>query len=145
MRWGFICYEVPLSICPDTYNGEPLMYAAIASQKRHYGVYMCGIYLLPEVFKRLSTEWKKRGTRLDIGKSCLRIASWEKCEPDLIAEAISSVPLEKFVAATNATTSTRKKNKKTSKKTVKKSSKTTAKKTTTKKTARKSKKKTRNK
>ncbi|MEO2149591.1 MAG: hypothetical protein ABGY15_05320, partial [bacterium] len=120
---------------------EPLMYAAIASQKRHYGVYMCGIYLLPEVFKRLSTEWKKRGTRLDIGKSCLRIASWEKCEPDLIAEAIASVPLEKFVAATNAATSTRKK---TSKKTVKKSSKTTAKKTTTKKTARKSKKKTRN-
>ncbi|HIK81636.1 MAG TPA: DUF1801 domain-containing protein [Planctomycetes bacterium] len=144
MRWGFICYEVPLSTFPDTYNDEPLMYAAIASQKRHYGVYMCGIYLLPEVFKRLSTEWKKRGTRLDIGKSCLRIASWEKCEPDLIAEAIASVPLEKFVAATNAATSTRKKNKKTSKKTVKKSTKTTAKKTTTKKTARKSKKKTRN-
>ena len=110
MRWGFICYEVPLSECPDTYNGEPLMYAAIASQKRHYGVYMCGIYLLPRVFKRLTTEWKKRGTRLDIGKSCIRIASWEKCEPDLIAQAIASVPMKQFVAATNAATSTRKKN-----------------------------------
>lgn len=110
MRWGFICYEVPLSECPDTYNGEPLMYAAIASQKRHYGVYMCGIYVIPRVFKRLSTEWKKRGTRLDIGKSCIRLASWEKCEHDLIAEAIASVPMKEFVAATNAATSTRKKN-----------------------------------
>lgn len=110
MRWGFICYEVPLSECPDTYNGEPLMYAAIASQKRHYGVYMCGIYVIPRVFKRLSTEWKKRGTRLDIGKSCIRLASWEKCEHDLIAEAIASVPMKEFVSATNAATSTRKKN-----------------------------------
>ncbi len=130
MRWGFICYEVPLSVCPDTYNGEPLMYAAIASQKRHYGVYMCGIYVLPRVFKRLTSEWKKRGTRLDIGKSCIRIANWEKCEHDLIAEAIASVPMKQFVAATNAATSTRKKN--TAKK------KTVKKKPAAKKTARKS-------
>jgi hypothetical protein len=83
--------------------------------------------VLPTVFKRLTTEWKKRGTRLDIGKSCLRIASWEKCEPDLIAEAIASVPMKQFVAATNAATSTRKKNT-AKKKAVKK--KPTAKKTT---------------
>ena len=110
MRWGFICYEVPLSACPDTYNGEPLMYAAIASQKRHYGIYMCGIYVLPRVFKKLTSEWKKRGSRLDIGKSCIRIQNWEKCEPDLIADVIASVPMEEFIAATNAATSTRKKN-----------------------------------
>ena len=34
MRWGMITYEVPLAIQPDTYNGQPLMYAALASQKR---------------------------------------------------------------------------------------------------------------
>ena len=33
MRWGMLCYEVPLKVFPDTYNGEPLMYAALASQK----------------------------------------------------------------------------------------------------------------
>lgn len=126
MRWGFICYEVPLSACPDTYNGEPLMYAAIAAQKRHYGIYMCGIYVIPRVFKKLTNEWKKRSTRLDIGKSCIRIQSWEKSEPDLIADAIASVSMEEFIAATNAATSTRKKNtakKKTAKKKVSKISK----------------------
>ncbi|HIA28447.1 MAG TPA: DUF1801 domain-containing protein [Planctomycetes bacterium] len=97
MRWGFITYEVPLKVCPETYNGEPLMYAAIASQKRHYGVYLCGMYSIPAIQKKLVSQWKKRGTRLDMGKSCIRIASWEKCEPDLIAEAIASVPMEEFV------------------------------------------------
>ena len=29
MNWGMITYEVPLETCPDTYNGKPLMYAAL--------------------------------------------------------------------------------------------------------------------
>ncbi len=33
MRWGMIAYEVPLSVQPKTYNGQPLMYAGLASQK----------------------------------------------------------------------------------------------------------------
>jgi hypothetical protein len=29
MRWGMITYEVPLETYPDTYNREPLMFAAL--------------------------------------------------------------------------------------------------------------------
>ena len=36
MNWGMISYEVPLSVCPKTYNGKPLMFAALAAQKHHY-------------------------------------------------------------------------------------------------------------
>ena len=32
---GMIAYQVPLETYPDTYNGRPLVYAALASQKRH--------------------------------------------------------------------------------------------------------------
>ena len=106
MRFGMLSYEVPLSVCPDTYNGEPLMYAGLAAQKKHYGVYLCGMYLIPEVQEKLVAEWKKRETRLDMGRSCLRIPSWEKCEPDLIADAIASVPMKKFVAAMGEATGT---------------------------------------
>ena len=109
MRWGMICYEVPLTACPDTYNGQPLMYAAVASQKNHYGVYLCGMYSIPKVQKKLVTEWKKRGTRLNMGKSCLRIASWDQCEPDLIADVISSVPMDEFIETMNKTTKPKKK------------------------------------
>ena len=45
MNWGMITYQVPLSIYPDTYNGKPLMYAALASQKNHMAVYLTGIYI----------------------------------------------------------------------------------------------------
>lgn len=112
IRWGMITYEVPLKVCPETYNGEPLMYAAIASQKRHYGVYLSGMYSIPAVEKKLVSQWKKRGTRLDMGKSCIRLASWEACEPDLIAEAIAAVPMEKFVKVSQAASSKKKPKKK---------------------------------
>jgi hypothetical protein len=36
MNWGMISYEVPLERYPETYNGQPLMYAALAAQKRGY-------------------------------------------------------------------------------------------------------------
>ncbi len=102
MRWGMIAYEVPLKTFPDTYNGEPLMYAGLASQKRHYGVYLCGMYSIEAVQKKLVSQWKKRGTRLDMGKSCIRLTSWEKCEGDLIAEALAAVPMEKFIKVCQA-------------------------------------------
>jgi hypothetical protein len=43
MNWGMITYQVPLETYPDTYNGQPLMYAALASQKNHMAVYLTAI------------------------------------------------------------------------------------------------------
>ena len=45
MNWGMITYQVSLETCPDTTNGQPLMYAALASQKHHMAVYLTGIYM----------------------------------------------------------------------------------------------------
>ena len=44
MGWGMIAYVVPKERYPDTYNGQPLMYAALASQKNHMAVYLTGVY-----------------------------------------------------------------------------------------------------
>ena len=44
MNWGMISYEIPLSTYPDTYNGQPLMYAALGSQKNHMAVYLMAVY-----------------------------------------------------------------------------------------------------
>mgnify|MGYP006969412728 CR=1 FL=1 len=40
MNWGMITYEVPLETYPDTYNGKPLMFAALASKKNLMAVYL---------------------------------------------------------------------------------------------------------
>jgi hypothetical protein len=101
MNWGMICYEVPLSVCPNTYNGQPLMYAALASQKRHMAVYLMGMYCDAELNRRITTTWKKRGTRLNMGKSCIRFTQLEQLELELVGEVISAYTLEKFIELQN--------------------------------------------
>jgi hypothetical protein len=98
MNWGMITYEVPLSVYPDTYNRKPLMYAALASQKRHMAVYFTCLYVFEDLYKRIVDEWRSRGTRLDMGKSCIRFKKLEHLELDLIGEAIGAVSMEDYVA-----------------------------------------------
>ena len=44
MDFGMIAYSVPLDRYPDTYNGHPLSYAAIASEKNYVSVHLMNIY-----------------------------------------------------------------------------------------------------
>ncbi|MDP7035631.1 MAG: DUF1801 domain-containing protein [Planctomycetota bacterium] len=98
MNWGMIAYEVPLRVCPDTYNGQPLMYAALASQKRHMAVYLSGLYTSPKLQKRFDARLKKEGPKVDRGKSCLRFKTLDDLPIELIGEIIAAVPLDDFVA-----------------------------------------------
>jgi hypothetical protein len=97
VRWGMISYEVPLETFPDTYNGQPLSYAALASQKRHMSLYLMGIYSDEgnrEWFEQAAAE---RGARLDIGKSCVRFRKLEDLPLDLVGEAIARYPVDDFI------------------------------------------------
>lgn len=96
-RWGMIAYEVPLSICPDTYNGQPLMYAALASQKNHMAVYMCNVVAIPAIRKSLVAGFKAAGKRLDMGKSCIRFRQLEDLPLEVIGKAVAATPLDEFV------------------------------------------------
>src|SRR5688500_16729429 len=44
MTGGMICWHVPLEVYSDTNNKQPLLYAALASQKNHMAIYMCSVY-----------------------------------------------------------------------------------------------------
>ena len=72
MNWGMITYQVPLETYPDTYNGKPLMYAALAAQKNHMAVYLSGIYADEEARQAFEVKYKATGKRYDVGKSCVR-------------------------------------------------------------------------
>ena len=72
MNWGMISYEIPLSVYPDTYNGKPLMYCALAAQKRHNAVYLMNIYADSELERKTGGAGMRRaGLKLDRGK-CMR-------------------------------------------------------------------------
>ena len=108
MNWGMITYQVPLETCPDTYNGEPLMYAALASQKNHMAVYLTGIYMSDEARAKFEAAYKATGKPLDVGKSCVRFKKLDDLPLPLIGESIASEDVEGFVARSKQVTSARK-------------------------------------
>ena len=102
MNWGMITYEVPLETYPDTYNGKPLMYAALASQKNHMAVYLTGVYMDEGAREEFEARYRETGKRMDMGKSCVRFRQLEDLPVLLIGEAIGQVPADEFVERVKA-------------------------------------------
>jgi uncharacterized protein YdhG (YjbR/CyaY superfamily) len=99
MNWGMITYQVPLSRYPDTYNKEPLMYAALASQKNHMAVYMIGIYANDSLRQQFEKDYKESGKRMDIGKGCVRFRTIDDLPLDLVGHAIAAFDVNGFIEA----------------------------------------------
>ena len=97
MNWGMITYEVPLETYPNTYNGKPLMYAALASQKNHMAIYLMGCYMVPEVRNEFEKAYKKSGKRFDAGKSCIRFKKIDDLPLDLLGKTIASMDVNEFI------------------------------------------------
>ena len=108
MNWGMIVYEVPLKTCPDTYNGQPLAYAALASQKQYMSVYLMGIYGSDELRADFERSYRASGKRMDIGKACVRFRTLEDLPLDVVANAIGALTIEEFIAMHEQSASLRK-------------------------------------
>lgn len=98
MNWGMISYELPLERYPNTYNGQPLSYAALAAQKNYYALYLMSAYQNSEQGKQLAEAFKRAGKKLDMGKSCLRFKTLDDLPLDAIGRVIASMPPEKWIA-----------------------------------------------
>jgi hypothetical protein len=97
MRWGMITYEVPLETYPDTYNGKPLMFVALAAQKRHLALYLTNVAFVQGGEEAFKTKYLETGKKMDMGRSCLRFKSVDDLATDVIAESINSMPVDEFV------------------------------------------------
>ncbi|NNL98284.1 MAG: DUF1801 domain-containing protein, partial [Acidimicrobiia bacterium] len=102
MNWGMITYQVPLDRFPDTYNGEPLMYAALASQKNHMAVYLTAVYADEETREEFVAAYRDTGKRMDMGKSCVRFRKLDDLPLELIGTTIAEVDVDTFVTETEA-------------------------------------------
>ena len=97
MNWGMIAYEIPLERYPDTYNGQPLLYAALAAQKHHYALYLHSVYGSDAVAERLRRGYDDAGMKLDVGRSCVRFTRLDQLLPEGIAEAVAAVPVDEYI------------------------------------------------
>ena len=96
MDYGMICYYIPLSRYPNTYNGHALQYVALASQKNYMSLYLMGVY--GEGESSFKERYKATGKKLDMGKSCVRFKSLDDLPLDLIAETVAKITPEKYIA-----------------------------------------------
>ena len=108
MDFGMIAYVVPLSVCPKTYNGHPLMYAAIASEKNYVSVHLMNIYASQETQRWFVDSYKATGKRMNMGKSCVRFKKLEDLPLELIGEVVGKMPMEDWVAVYKASRRPRK-------------------------------------
>ena len=102
MGFGMITYVIPLKTYPDTYNGHPLMYAALASQKRHMAIYLMNVYGDDETLQWFTEGFAASGKKLDMGKSCVRFKKLEDLPLDLIGETIARTPAAEYIACYEA-------------------------------------------
>ena len=97
MNWGMISYEIPLEDYPDTYNKQPLTYAALAAQKNHYAVYLTGLYQDSAEEKAFRDAFATAGKKLDMGKSCVRFRKLEDLPLETIGKAIRGTSPEELI------------------------------------------------
>ena len=98
LSFGMISYVVPLSRYPDTYNGQPLALASLASQKRHMALYLNNVYSDAETREWFVAAYAASGKRLDMGKSCVRFRRLDDLPLDVVARAIVRTSVDDFLA-----------------------------------------------
>jgi hypothetical protein len=97
MAYGMIGYGIPLERYPNTYNGQPLAYAAIAAQKNYYALYLMNVYG-GEQEQALRDAFAQAGKKLDMGKSCIRFKKLEDLPLDALGPIIAGTPPEAYIA-----------------------------------------------
>lgn len=100
--WGMITWSVPLSAYPDTYNGQPLMYAALASQKNYMSFHLACAYMNAPLRKQLADGFEAAGKKLDMGKGCIRFKQLDDLPLDVIGRAVAAVPAKRYVEIARA-------------------------------------------
>jgi hypothetical protein len=97
VSWGMINYGIPLKKYPNTYNGQPLCYVALAGQKNYCSLYLMAVYASKKHETTLRDAFKSAGKKLDMGKSCVRFKSADDLPLDAVGEIIASIPADKWV------------------------------------------------
>jgi hypothetical protein len=105
--FGMLCYGVPLSVYPDTYNKQPLMYAALASQKNYLSLYLMSVYGHEPLARRLRDAFAAAGKKLDMGKSCIRFKRADDLALDAIGDIVAAVPMDRWIEIARSVRSTR--------------------------------------
>jgi uncharacterized protein DUF1801 len=94
---GMLVYQVPCSVLSETYNGHPLWYVALGSTKTYMTVHLLPLYSDADSQKKFRADFKARGKKLDMGKSCVRFKSIDDLPLDVIGGVVAKFPIDTWV------------------------------------------------
>jgi len=94
---NMLVYQVPFERYSDTYNGQPLWYAALASEKSYLSLHLMPIYGDKTLAQRLDDGFRAAGKKLNVGKACIRFAKADDLALDVIGEIVEAIPLDRWV------------------------------------------------
>lgn len=106
LSYGLPGWVVPHSVYPPGYHCSPelpLPYMSIASQKNFIAVYHMGVYAIPALLEWFQAEYAVQvPTKLDMGKSCIRLKKPDQIPYDLIGELAGRLSASEWVACYEA-------------------------------------------
>ncbi len=102
MGYGMLGWAVPKTLYPPGYHCDPkvpLPFAGLASQKNSINFYHMAVVEEGPLREWFQTEWPKRTKmKLDMGKSCIRMAKFEQIPFELFGELMGKLTVEDWVA-----------------------------------------------
>jgi len=99
---NMLVYQVPFERYSDTYNGCPLWYTAIASQKSYLSLHLLPVYFNPTQAQRLKDGFRAAGKKLDMGKACIRFKAADDLALDTIGDIVASIPMDRWIQMAQA-------------------------------------------
>jgi hypothetical protein len=113
MQYGMISWVVPLSRCPDTYNGQPLGIVSLAAQKNYNALYLMSVYGDPKLEAWFRKAFAAAGKKLDMGKSCVRFKTLDALPLDVIGQTVGKVSVDELIRRATAVGAAKKSTKRT--------------------------------
>lgn len=95
--WGTIGWTIPLSRYPDTYNGQPICYVALSSQKNYCVLYLMGACWSVSQLEQLKAAFKAAGKKLTMGKCCVQFESPDDLPLEAIGRLIAATSSEQWI------------------------------------------------
>lgn len=101
MGYGMMGWDVPHSLYPAGYHcdpKQPLPFIGLASQKNFIAIYHMGIYADKKLHDWFVSEYAKVcKTKLDMGKSCIRLKKTDDIPYKLIGELSKKMTVEDWI------------------------------------------------
>lgn len=99
---NMLVYQVPLERYADTYNGHPLWYVALASEKSYLSLHLMPVYGDGALARRLADGFQAAGKKLNMGKACIHFKTTDDLALDVIGQIVAAIPPDRWVRIAQA-------------------------------------------